>query len=46
MDFAASVTGNDEGDRAAGKVYLIFGRSCNWNIQTSLSDANASFIGE
>jgi len=37
---------NDEGGADAGQTYLIFGKSTGWSMDTSLSNADASFIGE
>jgi hypothetical protein len=37
---------NSDGGIRAGKVYLIFGKASGWLINMSLSDADASFIGE
>src|SRR3989344_3173307 len=37
---------NDEGGDNAGQVYLIFGKSSGWSMDTNLSNANASFYGE
>jgi hypothetical protein len=33
-------------NNGAGQVYLIFGKSSNWSIDTKLSNINSSFIGE
>jgi len=45
-DFLISSTNNDQAGSYAGKVYLFFGKSSNWNTEINCSDANASFIGE
>jgi len=37
---------NDEGGIDAGQTYLIFGKSSGWSMDTDLSFADASFIGE
>jgi len=37
---------NDEGGVDAGKTYLIFGKVSPWSLDYSLSNADASFIGE
>ena len=37
---------NDSGDTHAGQTYLIFGKETGWAIDTNLSAADASFIGE
>jgi len=38
--------GDDDGGSAAGQTYLILGKATGWAMDTDLSDANASFIGE
>lgn len=46
-DFVIGAYGNDDIDNAAGKSYLILGRpTSNWAKDVSLSNANASFVGE
>lgn len=37
---------NSESHGNAGQTYLILGRSGSWSMNTSLSNANASFLGE
>jgi hypothetical protein len=37
---------NNEAGSGAGQVYLIFGKTNGWAIDTSLADADASFWGE
>lgn len=37
---------NDDGGENAGKVYLVLGKASGWSMDTSLSSASASFIGE
>ena len=37
---------NDDGGSEAGQTYLIFGNATGWAMDTNLSNANASFIGE
>ena len=37
---------NDEGGSSAGQTYLIFGKASGWSMDTDLSNADASFIGE
>jgi hypothetical protein len=37
---------NDERGTMAGKTYLIFGKKLGWSMNTNLSNANASFLGE
>ena len=45
-DFVIGAWGNDDGGSSAGKVYLIFGKQTGWEKNMSLSEADASFIGE
>ncbi len=45
-DILISSISNDEGGKDAGQVYLIFGKSSGWLMNTNLSTADASFIGE
>ena len=44
-DFLIGALRNDDGGPDAGKVYLILGRASGWAMDTSLSNANASFLG-
>jgi hypothetical protein len=37
---------NDEGADRAGKAYLVLGRASGWSMDTPLSGADASFLGE
>ncbi len=37
---------NDEGGTSAGQVYIFFGKPSGWAMDTDLSNADASFIGE
>ena len=37
---------NDEGGSNAGQAYLFFGKNNGWSMDTNLSKANASFLGE
>jgi len=37
---------NDEGGENAGKVYVVLGKAEGWDMDTPLSSADASFIGE
>jgi len=37
---------DSDGGSKAGQTYLILGKAAGWAMRTSLSDANASFIGE
>jgi len=46
-DFLIGAPGDEEGGgNNAGQTYLIFGRETGWENDVSLSDANASFLGE
>ena len=45
-DILIGASGNDEGGDAAGQSYLIFGKATGWEMDISLSQADASFIGE
>ena len=45
-DILIGANGNDEGGNLSGQTYLIFGKPNGWTMDTSLSNANASFIGE
>ncbi|MGA1847985.1 MAG: integrin alpha, partial [Thermoplasmatota archaeon] len=45
-DILIGVPENDQGGTNAGQTYLIMGKASGWNMNTSLSQANASFIGE
>lgn len=45
-DILIGAYGNSEGGSDSGQVYLIFGKTSGWSIDTDLSNANASFIGE
>ena len=45
-DFIIGAEANDDGGNCAGKVYLIFGRVQGWSMDTPLSAANASYLGE
>jgi hypothetical protein len=37
---------NSENEPWCGQVYLVFGKASNWTMNTDLSTANASFLGE
>jgi hypothetical protein len=37
---------NDDGGDRAGKAYLVLGRASGWSMDTPLSGADASFLGE
>ena len=39
----SSVAGDEDGE---GKLYLVFGRNAGWSADTSLAEADASFVGE
>ncbi|MCK5773019.1 MAG: FG-GAP repeat protein [Thermoplasmata archaeon] len=45
-DILIGAAGNDDGGNIAGKTYLIFGKASGWLMDTNLSNADASFIGE
>jgi len=45
-DFLVGAYGDEEGETDAGQTYLILGKETGWAMDTNLSDANASFIGE
>ena len=45
-DLLIGSPGNDEGGDGAGQAYLVMGRASGWSMDTDLSDANASFLGE
>jgi hypothetical protein len=45
-DLIIGAVGNDEAGALSGQTYLVFGRSSGWSMDTDLSDADASFIGE
>ena len=45
-DFLIAARLNDEGGSNIGQTYLIFGKASGWAMDTNLSTANASFIGE
>jgi len=45
-DFIIGSHGDDEGAEDAGQTYLIFGRASGWAMDTNLTEANASFLGE
>ena len=45
-DLLISAWHEDEGGDMAGQVYLIFGKPSGWRMDTCLSDADVSFIGE
>jgi len=45
-DFIIGAYANDDGGNNAGQTYLILGKASDWAMDTNLSDADASFIGE
>lgn len=45
-DFLIGACLNSETESFAGQSYLILGNSIGWKINTSLAEANSSFIGE
>jgi len=45
-DFAIGAYGSDEGGADSGQTYIFFGKATGWSLNTNLSTADASFIGE
>jgi hypothetical protein len=45
-DILIGAYGNSEGGSSAGQTYLILGKASGWAMDTSLSNADASFRGE
>jgi hypothetical protein len=45
-DLMIGALGNDDGGNNAGQTYLFFGKASGWAMDTKLSKADASFIGE
>jgi len=45
-DFMINSWRNADGGNNAGQTYLILGKSSGWALDTSLADADASFLGE
>ena len=45
-DFLIGADNNEEGGSNAGKVYLFFGKESDWSMDTNISEAEASFIGQ
>ncbi len=45
-DILIGAWGNDDGGSKAGQTYLILGKQSGWAMDTDLSNADASFIGE
>ncbi|NOQ54802.1 MAG: hypothetical protein GQ558_09390, partial [Thermoplasmata archaeon] len=45
-DFLIGAFWNNEGGTHAGQTYLILGKASGWSMDTDLSNADASFIGE
>ena len=45
-DILIGVIGDDDGGSEAGQTYLVFGKASGWGMDTDISNANASFIGE
>jgi hypothetical protein len=45
-DILIGASGNRERGSNTGKAYLLYGHQSGWTLDTDLSDANASFIGE
>ncbi len=45
-DILISAYNSDAGGASSGQTYLVFGRPSGWAMDTDLSDADASFLGE
>jgi hypothetical protein len=45
-DILIGATGSDDGGPESGQTYLILGNSSGWALSTSISNADASFLGE
>ncbi len=45
-DFLIGANGDEDGGNYAGQTYLILGKASGWTMDTNLSTADASFIGE
>ena len=45
-DFLVAARDNSESFDHAGQVYLLMGKAAGWAMETSLSGADASFLGE
>ena len=45
-DILIGAPGDDDGGSDAGQTYLILGKVSGWTMDTNLSNADASFIGE
>ncbi len=45
-DFLIGAYADEDGGSGAGQTYLILGKADGWVMDTSLSDADASFLGE
>ena len=45
-DFLIAAPSNDESGTDAGQVYLLFGATTGWSMDTPLSSADASVLGE
>ncbi len=45
-DIIIGAPGNDDGGAYAGQTYLILGKASGWMMDTDLSTADASFLGE
>ena len=45
-DFIIGAIYNDDGGSNAGQTYLILGKASGWAMDTDLSNADASFLGE
>jgi len=45
-DFLIASPWNSDNGNCSGKVYLIFGKVSGWDMHVSLSESDASFVGE
>ena len=45
-DFVIGAYGDDDGGSNAGQTYIILGKASGWAMDTDLSAADASFLGE
>ncbi len=45
-DIVIGAVGNSEAWDGAGQVYLVFGRAQGWGMDTVLSEADATYLGE
>jgi predicted transcriptional regulator len=45
-DMIIGASKNDDAGNDSGKIYIIFGKSSDWEMDVNLSKADASFLGE